>query len=81
MDFLWLKDPKNGNKSVTLTLFVYGFIVVTSKLFLSGVEVMDKFKMSEFSGSEYAICVTALGAIYITKRHSSFREDTKDKKE
>ena len=72
-----LKDS-SGKKSVTMTAFVLGFLVVNAKLLLSGVTIMD-YQMTAFTGSEYGIALSALGAIYVLRRSASKEEkgDTK----
>ena len=43
---MWLKDPKTGEKSVSLTAFAVGFVTLLLKLLLSGVVIKiydDKF--------------------------------------
>lgn len=65
---MFLTDPVTKQPSVTLTAFVYGFLVVTTKLILSGVQVGD-IKIAEFSGTEFGAAVSALGAIYVLRRN------------
>jgi len=71
---LLIKDT-GGKKSVTMTAFVYGFLVVNAKLILSGITVAG-FKMEVFTGGEYAAALAALGAIYTLRRH--FNGDQKE---
>ena len=68
LDKLLLKDT-NGNKSVTMTAFVLGFIVVNVKLLASGLTLVG-YEMSSFSGGDYAAAVAALGAVYVLRRSS-----------
>lgn len=63
------RDSK-GNKSVTMTSFVLGFLVVNFKLIMSGIEV-GATKFTEFSGSDYGVALGALGAIYVLRRSGS----------
>lgn len=78
---LWLKDPKTKKESVTLTVFVYGFVIATAKLLFSGVEIIDKVKMSEFSGIDYSAVIAALGAIYTYRKNNSIKPEQEIKKE
>lgn len=63
----FLFTDSKGNKSVTVTAFVIGFIIVNLKLLLSGM-TLEGFSMSAFTGTEYGIAVAALGSIYILRR-------------
>jgi len=65
MVFPALKDIKTGKPSYTLTVFITGSLIVNLKLILSGIEIMDKIKMSEFSGSDYSMAMAALAALYV----------------
>jgi hypothetical protein len=61
-------DPKDGQKSVTLSAFTIGFIIACLKLLLSGLEI-GSIKLAVFSGGDYAAVVGALGAIYWARRN------------
>jgi hypothetical protein len=65
-----------GKKSVTVTAFIYGFVIVNLKLLFSGVTV-GSIVLSQFSGTEYAAAVAALGSVYILRRYNS---DSKSEK-
>lgn len=73
MNKFLLKDS-SGNPSVTMTAFVLGFIVVNAKLIFSGM-TLGGLKIAAFSGSEYALAMGALGAIYVLRRSSTKKED------
>jgi hypothetical protein len=66
MNFL-LKD-NSGNKSVTFTAFVVGFLVVNFKLLTSGM-TFGKITFATFDGTQYGIALSALGAIYILRKN------------
>jgi hypothetical protein len=69
MDKLLLSNSA-GEKSLTATAFIVGFIVVNVKLLLAGMTFFG-ITMSAFSGSEYGIAVGALGAIYVLRRNAA----------
>ena len=77
MDFkrFLIKDSK-GKKSVTMTAFVLGFIVVNIKLLFAGLVITGVGDMAEFSGGEYAAAIAALGGIYVLRRSG---QNTKEK--
>lgn len=62
-----LKDS-SGKKSVTMTTFVLGFIVVCVKLLFSGMTIKG-FTLSPFTGGEFAASVAALGSVYTLRRN------------
>ena len=65
-----------GKKSATLTAFVIGFLIVNIRLLFSGVSI-GKFTIGQFTGSEYALAVGALSAMYVMRRHNSMKEGGK----
>jgi hypothetical protein len=71
---MYLKDPKTGEQSVTLTAFVVGFGVATLKLLLSGLEITSTVKLAQFSGSDFAAVVGAVGAVYWARRNAGSTE-------
>ncbi len=64
---MYLKDPKTGEKSVSLTLFVSGFLICLTKMILSGI-VIGSIQLSPFSGVDFAAAVGALGGVYALRR-------------
>lgn len=62
-----LFKDSSGKKSVTMTAFVWGSLVVNLKLILSGMTVAG-VTLAGFSGSEYGVAMGALGAIYVMRR-------------
>lgn len=66
MNKFLLKDS-SGNKSLTATVFVLGFLVVNLKLVFSGMTLMG-VTLANFGGGDYAAAVGALGAIYVMRR-------------
>jgi hypothetical protein len=64
---MWLKDPKTGQESVTVTAFMGGLAVALLKLLSSGLKIGD-FQLETFSGGEFAAVVGALGAIYAMRK-------------
>lgn len=61
-----IKDSTD-KKSLTASAFFYGFLMVNIKLLCSGMTI-GSLTLSVFSGSEYALAVGALGAIYVLRR-------------
>ncbi len=66
----------DGKPCIVTTAFVLGFIVVNLKLILSGVTIKEVV-LNSFTGSEYAVAIGALGAIYVMRRG----QQAKSKKE
>lgn len=66
---MWLKDPKTGKKSVTLTIMISGFAVALAKLLLSGI-TYGEFSFAQFSGSDFAAVFGAVGAIYTARKYT-----------
>ena len=66
---MYLKDPKSGEPSVTLTLLVTGFIICTLKMLTSGIEI-GTIKLAQFGGGDFAAAVGALAAVYWARRNS-----------
>lgn len=71
---MYLKDPKTGEQSVTMTVFVVGCAVCLLKLLTSGITV-GTVVLSQFGGGDFGAAVGALGAIY------AFRKATDKDKE
>ena len=70
---MFLKDS-NGEKSLTATAFIFGFIVVNFKFLMSGLTVKG-FAFSAFTGAEYGMALGALGAIYVLRRSMGNKTD------
>ena len=70
-----IKDS-SGEKSVTMTVFVIGFIVVCLKLLVSDLDILG-YHMSTFTGVDFAAAVTGLGGIYILRRKKKGNKDEK----
>jgi hypothetical protein len=66
---MYLKDPKTGKKSVTVSILMSTFAVCLLKLLLSGVSYSD-FTMGVFTGADFATAVGAAGAIYGFRKHT-----------
>jgi hypothetical protein len=65
---MWIKDPKSKEPSVTLTVFVVGFVVATVKFLVAGLGILG-LQVAALSGTDYAAAITALGAIYWARRN------------
>ena len=68
----FLLSNTSGEKSLTATLFIVGFIIACFKLLVSGM-VIGSFQMGNFSGIDAAAVFGALGLVY------KLRRDTEDK--
>ncbi len=75
MEKFLLKDS-SGKKSVTMTAFCLGFLVVNGKLLLAGMTI-GSYQMAPFTGVEYGAALAALGAIYVLRRNVSDSEGSK----
>lgn len=64
---MWLTDPKTGEKSVTLTIFIITSIVAIVKLLISGITIGD-VSLGTFSASEFGIALGAAGALYWSRK-------------
>lgn len=71
---MWLTDPKDKQPSVTLTLFVGGFIICLLKLIGSGI-VIGPITLSPFSGVDFAAAVGALGGVYALRRSNLMQDN------
>jgi len=69
---LILKDVKTGKPSYTVTAFVFGFWIINIKLLLAGMQ-FGKFKMSDFSGIDYAAASAAVGSIYVLRKNKTIK--------
>lgn len=66
---MYLTDPGTKQPSVSLTVFVLGFVVATLKLLTSGL-VIYGFNLGVFSGVDFAASVGAVGAIYAARKQT-----------
>lgn len=74
-----LNDLKTGKPSYTVTAFVIGFWIINIKLLLSGMQLTDKIKMSDFSGMDYATAAAAIGSIYVLRKNKTIEKDKTEK--
>lgn len=70
---MWIRDPKTGKESVTLSAFAVGFIVCTFKLLLSGIKT-DIVTFEQFTGVDYGAALAALGGIYVMRKNKSIKD-------
>lgn len=66
MNKFFIKDTKN-KKSLTATILFWGSIVCFLKLIFSGITV-GGITIAVFSGSDFAMVMGSLGAIYTARR-------------
>lgn len=63
-----LLEQSNGQKSVSFTMMIIGFFVITFWLFLSIVEEIAGIQIREFDGAEAMAYFTPLAALYFGRR-------------
>lgn len=66
---MYLKDPKTGEPSVTMTMMVIGFVIASIKYLSAGV-VVGSVTLGASTGGDFAAVIGALGAIYAARKHS-----------
>ncbi len=71
-------QDNNGNTSYTLTALVVGFAIINLKLLLSGIAISDKFKCSDFSGTDYGAALAGLGIVYNWGKQKSPTQESKE---
>ena len=59
----YLKDPKTGQESATLTILMSTFGICLIKLLFSGM-TYGEFTAGVFTGADFATAVGAAGALY-----------------
>lgn len=64
---IWLNDPVTKKPSVSLSLFVLGFVTAVIKL-LFACNMLFGFKMTAFTGVDFAAVVGALGTVYVMRK-------------
>ena len=74
----FIKDAE-GKPSVTTTAFILGFLVVNFKLIMSGIKINETVKFIEFSGTDYAAALAALGAVYVLRKHYQSSKEESNK--
>jgi hypothetical protein len=79
LNFFIIKDVKTKKPSYTTTAFVYGFIVLNAKLILSGIQITETFKISDFSGVDYAAGIAAIGTVYTLRKNKTIRLEKEEK--
>lgn len=65
LSFLSIIDDTTGKLSYSRTMVLVGFLVVNAKLIFSGINILDKFKISDFSGVDYGASIAALSGLHI----------------
>jgi len=71
---LLIKNTDN-KKSLTASAFFYGFLIVNLKLLGSGMTVYGVV-LAPFTGSEYAMALSALGAVYVLRRNTEVKNES-----
>lgn len=75
LDKLLVTDT-NGNKSITATAFIIGFLVINVKLLFGGTSI-GPLVLLPFTGGEYAAAVAALGGVYVLRRKDGKTKESK----
>lgn len=65
---LMLLDPNSQQPSTTRSVFWYGCLICFLKFTLSGIN-LKFFQVPSFSGSDFAVAISALGGIYALDKH------------
>lgn len=65
----WIKDPKNNQPSVSLTLLIVGFVTVLSKFLLSGV-VFNEINFGTLTATDFGVAISPLAMLYWGRRNS-----------
>jgi amino acid transporter len=73
---MFIKDS-TGEKSLTATAFILGFIVVNIKFLFAGMSFSEHIVFPPFSGGDYGMALSALGAIYILRRYNPVKPEVK----
>lgn len=76
-----LLKNSDGKSSVTFTMMIIGFIVVTLWLLLSIVEKIAGFEIRPFNGSEAMLFFSPLLAAYLGRKQQDLKTLPVDKKE
>jgi len=75
-DKLWIKDPKTGEKSVTVTILVATFGVAMLKVIASGMQ-FGGVTLDKFTGTDFSLMVGAAGAIYGYRKNTDAKKGVK----
>jgi hypothetical protein len=73
-----ITDQKTGQVSYTLTVFMYGSVVINLKLLFAGFSIGDSFKMSPFSGVDYGAAMGGIGMVYTLRKNNSIKPNAPD---
>lgn len=68
MDKFLITDTA-GNKSLTATMFLIGFLITNAKFLMSGLAIYG-WTAPAFAGSDYGIAIAALGGVYVLRRNT-----------
>ena len=66
---MFLKDPKTGERSVTMTVLLASTGVALVKLLVSGM-AFGSIVLDKFSGGDAAAVIAAAGAVYAARKHT-----------
>ena len=66
---MWWKDPKTGEKSVTVTILMVTFLVSIFKLLVSGMSFSPEWTFEKFSAADFATMIGTASALYWSRRN------------
>lgn len=75
---MYLKDPKSGEPSFTLTMCFVTLLVCCFKLLVAGITI-GSITMSAFSGADFGMAVGAAGAIYGWRKATDSKSESENK--
>jgi hypothetical protein len=52
---------------------------LNAKLILSGIQITETFKISDFSGVDYAAGIAAIGTVYTLRKNKTIRLEKEEK--
>ena len=70
-----ITDQKTGKPSYTLTVFIYGAIVINAKLLAAGISFGHYFTAAPFSGVDYGAAMGGIGMVYTLRKNNSIKPD------
>jgi hypothetical protein len=60
-------------------MVIYAFAIINLKLIFSGINIMDKVKLSDFTGVDYSACLASISGLHIFNKKLNSPQDKEDK--